>query len=221
MSYLSGVVARRADFSRDGQWVTYYTQNYRLWRSRIDGSGRLQLTFPPLNAGPPRWSPAGARIAFRGDSALSVSRIYLISPDGGTPEAITPAHYSHTDGLCWLPDGNLLIFGELPAPGLEQREYAIYRVDLRTRQVEELSGSEGLWPQDVSPDGKDIAAFTLDNARLVLFHLALRRSTGLAHGKSLYGAYWSHDGKYIYFQDLARIIHERSTKLGSLSFCSI
>jgi Tol biopolymer transport system component len=194
------VWARRVDFSRDGAWMTYYTQDYRLWRSRTDGSDRLQLTFPPLNVAAPRWSPDGTRIAFRGD-LKPASRIYLISRDGGNPEAVSPAYLVHADGLCWLPDGDSLIFGELPAPGLKQEDCAIYRVDLRTRQVEKVPGSEGLWPQDISPDGKVVAAFTLDNTRLVLLSLASGRSTELARGKSLYGTFWSRDGQYIYFQD--------------------
>ena len=77
-----------------------------------------------------------------------------------------------------------MFFGEFPALGLKQEDYAIYRVDLETRQVEKLPGSEGLWPQQVSPDGRNIAAFTLDNTRLVLFSPSLRRFTELARGTS-------------------------------------
>jgi serine/threonine protein kinase len=36
------------DYSRDGRWMTYVTQpDGLLWRSRTDGSDRLQLTYPP------------------------------------------------------------------------------------------------------------------------------------------------------------------------------
>jgi DNA-binding winged helix-turn-helix (wHTH) protein/Tol biopolymer transport system component len=199
--YLSGVVARRADFSRDGNWMTYYTPDYRLWRSRIDGTDRLQLTFGSLNAGPPRWSPDGTRIAFRGDLS-DESRIYVVPRDGGSPEPVSAAEFSHADNPCWLPDGNSLIFGRMPGPGLKKEDYAIYRVDLRTRRGDELPGSGGLRPQDISPDGKTIAAFTDDSTRLVLFSPESRRSIDLASGKALYGAFWSRDGKYIYFQDL-------------------
>ena len=51
MPYLGGISASELEFSRDGQWVTYVTfPDDILWRSRVDGSERLQLTFPPVEA---------------------------------------------------------------------------------------------------------------------------------------------------------------------------
>ena len=45
--YLDGISAGDLDFSRDGQWVTYVTYpDDTLWRSKLDGSARLQLTYP-------------------------------------------------------------------------------------------------------------------------------------------------------------------------------
>ena len=53
--YLGGISAVFLDFSKDGQWVAYvaYPQG-TLWRSRIDGSEALQLTFPPVSVIYPR-----------------------------------------------------------------------------------------------------------------------------------------------------------------------
>jgi Tol biopolymer transport system component len=128
-------------------------------------------------------------------------RIYLISPEGGTPEAVTPARY-RPDTFDWSPDGDSVIFGQFPGePGGD--DCALYRLNLRTRQIAKLPGSDGLLPQSFSPDGKDVAAVTTDRARLILFNVQSRRRTELVgHGNSLYAAYWSRDGKYIYFQDL-------------------
>jgi len=48
------------EFSRDGQWVTYVSYpDYTLWRSRADGSDRLQLTYPPVYAALAHRSPDG------------------------------------------------------------------------------------------------------------------------------------------------------------------
>jgi hypothetical protein len=48
VTYLPGISAEGLAFSPDGQWVTYtsYPEG-TLWRSRVDGSERLQLTFLP------------------------------------------------------------------------------------------------------------------------------------------------------------------------------
>jgi Tol biopolymer transport system component len=55
--YLPGISAEDLAFSADGQWVVYASYpDGLLWRSRVDGSERLQLTFPPLQAELPRWS---------------------------------------------------------------------------------------------------------------------------------------------------------------------
>ena len=51
VSYLSGISATHLDFSRDGEWVCYVTYpEFSLWRSKLDGSQRLQLTFPPMQS---------------------------------------------------------------------------------------------------------------------------------------------------------------------------
>src|SRR5205823_12718317 len=55
-TYFGGMSVDGMDFSKDGQWVTYtsYPEG-SLWRSKADGSERLQLTFPPMQVGLPRW----------------------------------------------------------------------------------------------------------------------------------------------------------------------
>jgi hypothetical protein len=46
--FFGGISAEFLDFSKDGQWVAYVTYpEGNLWRSKLDGSERLQLTYPP------------------------------------------------------------------------------------------------------------------------------------------------------------------------------
>ncbi len=40
------------------------TMSSHLWRSKLDESERLQLTYPPMYAVLPRWSPDGKKIIF-------------------------------------------------------------------------------------------------------------------------------------------------------------
>ena len=51
LPFVSGIAAEEVDFSPDGQWITYpQIPDGTLWRSRVDGSERLQLTYPPWGA---------------------------------------------------------------------------------------------------------------------------------------------------------------------------
>jgi hypothetical protein len=56
---------RDVTFSRDGKWVAYASYpDHTLWRSRSDGSERMQLTYPPMSVGVPSISPDGTKVAF-------------------------------------------------------------------------------------------------------------------------------------------------------------
>ena len=91
-SFLPGMSVSDVDFSRDGAWITYVSIPERaLWRSKLDGSERLQLTNPgTMWAGLPRWSPDCKQIVFMGRTWKSDWRAYLISADGGTPQDLVP-----------------------------------------------------------------------------------------------------------------------------------
>src|SRR6516164_858333 len=108
--YLNGISAGFTDFSRDGQWIAYVSHpEGTLWRSRIDGSERLQLTFPPM--GPiinPKWSPDGRSIAF---TEWSYPRKdYLVPADGGAPLLVLSGEFQPAD-LTWSPDGKFIAYG--------------------------------------------------------------------------------------------------------------
>ena len=63
--FLSGISADSVSFSKDGQWVAYFSYpEATLWKSKLDGSQRIQLSYPPLAALLPRWSPDGKQIVF-------------------------------------------------------------------------------------------------------------------------------------------------------------
>ena len=95
--YLSGISAMGLDFSRDGEWVAYndYADG-TMWRSKVDGTQKLQLTFPPMQAYLPRWSPDGKQIAFFGHPPGEPSQIYVVPAAGG----VTRTDLSHVE-LTW------------------------------------------------------------------------------------------------------------------------
>ncbi len=112
--YMSGISAEGLDFSRDGQWVTYtsYPEG-SLWRSKANGSQRLQLTFPPMQARLPRWSPDEKQIAFTAKLPSKRGKTYLVSAEGGAPQPLLPGEQEEGDPN-WSPDGTSLVFWSSP-----------------------------------------------------------------------------------------------------------
>ncbi|MGC0777024.1 MAG: protein kinase, partial [Candidatus Acidiferrum sp.] len=87
--YLSGISAMGLDFSRDGEWVAYNDgSDGTMWRSKVDGTQKLQLVFPPMLAYLPRWSPDGKQITFFGHPPGEPWQIYIVPAEGGSPEMI-------------------------------------------------------------------------------------------------------------------------------------
>jgi len=197
--YLAGISAMGVNFSRDGKWVTYvaYPEG-TLWRSKIDGSERLQLTFPPLFVLQPHWSPDGTHIAFEGRQPDKPFSVYTISADGGGPERPVPGDRDTCDPT-WSPNGEMLLFGRYPSdepPGIGPMDLQI--VDLRTRAISKIPNSEQLWSPRWSPDGRHIVAISKTVDRLVLFDASTKNWTELAK-IGVGWEEWSYKGDYVYF----------------------
>jgi len=146
--------AGELDFSQDGKWIAYVSYpEGTLWRSRADGSERVQLTFPPVSVSLPRWSPDGTQIAFINAQAGRPWRIFLISAQGGTPEPMLSEKEYQADAH-WLPDGKRMIFGRTPFIPGSSANVALQVLDLSSKQVSIFPGSENLYSPRLSPDGK-------------------------------------------------------------------
>ena len=107
-------------FSKDLQWVAYvsYPEGI-LWKSKLDGSGRVQLSYPPLLAGLPRWSPDGKQIAFFDALAGKPGRIYLVSAAGGDPHQLLPEDSEPQRDPDWSRDGNKILQWRLRATTIQ------------------------------------------------------------------------------------------------------
>jgi serine/threonine protein kinase/Tol biopolymer transport system component len=197
--FLSGISAGELDFSRDGKWVTYvsYPEN-TLWRSRADGSDRLQLTFPPVSASLPRWSPDGTQIAFVDIQPGRPWKTFLISSQGGTPQEILAESHPQVDPT-WSPDGKKLAFGRTEATGYSEA-LDIRIVDLATHQAEIVPGSQNLYSPRWSPDGQYLAALTPDSTKLRVFNFKTQKWSDWVNEPEIVGfPTWSRDSSFLYY----------------------
>jgi Tol biopolymer transport system component/DNA-binding winged helix-turn-helix (wHTH) protein len=193
-------VAALAEYSPDGQWVAWLNaSDSSLWRSKVDGTQRIELTTPPLRIFSMKWSPDNKRIALMAEEPGRPWKIYLLDAEGGKPTPLLNEDRNEADPD-WSADGQTIVFGRLPDRMDSRQPKAIYSLNLQTHKVTEIPGSTGLFSPRLSPDGHYIAAMRLDQRALLLFDRSKGQwSTLTTHGVG--DPIWSHDGRYLYFQD--------------------
>lgn len=204
--FLNGISANDVEFSHDGKWIAYATYPDRtLWKSRIDGSERLQLTASPMRAFLPRWSPDDRRILFHGiEEADRPWKLYVMSASGGAPETLIPDHDSQEADGTWSPDGKSIVYGHgkissYPSPGA----FEIRLLDMKTKQGTAVPGSQGLYGPRWSPDGRLVAALVAGTDHLMLYDVTTQKWRQLFPEGVGYHS-WSRDGQYIYCNTLWR-----------------
>jgi eukaryotic-like serine/threonine-protein kinase len=194
--YLSGISATDVTFSKDGQWVAYASYPDRtLWRSRIDGTRRRQLTYPPVVALFPFISPDGTKVSFTTPAA----DLYVIS-EGESSQKIT----SNGTAGDWSPDGNSLLF-TATAPHTSspagrhagvKGQYELKVVDLRNGKISTVPDSRGklggYWLTEAT-----LVAGSEETTRFHLFDLKTQKWEELATG-SFVNWFPSPDKKYLY-----------------------
>jgi serine/threonine protein kinase/Tol biopolymer transport system component len=204
LPFLNGISAEYVAFSKNGQWVAYVSYpEGTLWKSKVDGNERVQLTFPPLRAVLPRWSPDGRTIIFF-DFPVSSShpgRVYEISSERGSPREMMPLDAHNQQDPNWSPDGGKIVFSGDPNDAAVANDKPAIRVlDVQSQQVSTLPGSQGLFSPRWSPDGRHIVAMTSDSSTVLLFDFHTQKWTELAKG-TLGWLNWSRDGQFIYALD--------------------
>ncbi len=194
--YLAGLSADQLHFSLDGQWVTYATfPEAQIWVSRTDWTERRQLTSDPLRTYLPRLSPDNRRVAFMGRGPGEQWKIYMMPADGGPVEQLVAGDGPEADPN-WSPDGKKIVFA--PFPWDVRPEVTGVRIlDLESRRVEFVQGSEGMFSPRWSPDGARLAAIRHTDSALMVCDLnrgVWRVATSFQCGFPA----WSGDGLYVY-----------------------
>jgi serine/threonine protein kinase/Tol biopolymer transport system component len=197
-SFLEGISVQDLAFSKDGEWIAYVSfPDGTLWRSKLDGTEKLQLTSPPMYAMLPQWSPDGNKISFYDLQQNTPSRIYEVPTAGGAAQPLMPNQRGQQADPTWSPNGHSLAFGGITGAG----PTVIHILEMNTHQVTTLPDSEGLFSPRWSPDGKYLVALRTDSSGLVLFDFKTQRWSTLVKGLVAYPE-WSHDGRYVYFERL-------------------
>jgi len=192
--FLSGISADSVSFSKDGQWVAYVSfPEGTLWRSKLDGSQKIQLTYPPLTPVMPSWSPDGQQIVFYAFSGPK-PKLYTVATQGGAPREMMPGDPKEEWDPTWSPDGTRIVFSS----GSTDPNSTILIFDVRTNQASTLPGSRGSFSPRWSPDGRYLVALPFASHSLILFDFATQKWEEITK-ISLGFPNWSKNGDYVYF----------------------
>ena len=132
------------DFSLDGQYVVYTSrESGTLWKSRLDGTGKMELTAQATGAFAPAWSPDEKQILFTGFLLDKQPRLYVVSSKGGTPKPVLPTNNKWaTVSGDWKTDGREIVMDVQDTES--SGETSIRILDLETSKLVTLEGSEGM-----------------------------------------------------------------------------
>jgi Tol biopolymer transport system component len=96
----------------------------------------------------------------------------------------------------WSADGKFLAFGQSgPTP---ERTF-VEVLDLQSRRISQLPGSQGIFGPRWSPDGRYIVAISQDGTKLLLFDFHTQHWQQLARSNLIGYLAWSADSRYVYF----------------------
>jgi Tol biopolymer transport system component/predicted Ser/Thr protein kinase len=188
LPYLGGLPATQLVVSPDRKWMAYtdYPRGY-LWRCKIDGSEKLQLT--DTLAQMPTWSPDSKWIAYS-----DWNEIYRVSVESGAPEKLTSEGFQEVLPS-WSPDGKSIYFNDYPIAG----HFRIRILDLATRKVSTMPGSDGYYAPLWSPDGQYLAGIQNPPKSMAIYSVKTKQWKQLKVFQHDWGFFvWAPDSKSLY-----------------------
>jgi TolB protein len=144
--------------SPDGTEIVFSLRTPRgdtdLFISKLDGSGRRNITNNPAIDTSPTWSPSGRQIAFTSDRQGGTNQIYICDADGSNVRRIIKEG-GDADTPTWSPDGRWLAFQWKPRLS---SSYDLFIADVATGAIRQLTSDSGSnespsW----APDGRHLA----------------------------------------------------------------
>jgi Tol biopolymer transport system component len=165
-----------------------------IWIMNEDGGGRKQLTNDQFMKVAPKVSPNDRFIAYATDRAGGT--IWRIDIDGNNPKQLTPDN-GQDDNPVFSPDGQWIIFNSL-----RSGNNILWKVSADGGTPVQLTDKVS-WRPAVSPDGKSIACFFLDDAGKMKLGILPVEGGNFEKSLDLPGSVltddlmWSPDGKSI------------------------
>ncbi len=146
------------DWSPDGKWIVFskFVPAPVAWS--------IDMPEPPAGAKwigdpeiitHPHWRADGVP----GYLPRGFTHLFLVRSNGGTPQQLTDGPWNESNPI-WMPDGRSILFTGIRAEDQAWRRHEnhIYRLDVESGDVEQLTRRKGPWSQPVpSPDGTRIA----------------------------------------------------------------
>jgi Tol biopolymer transport system component len=189
--------------SPDGRWLAYDSDrsgNGDVWKIGSAGGEPVQLTTDPHGDYVQDWSFDGSEIAFH-SFRTGHRQVFVMNAEGGNVQQVTnlPNDAANPD---FSPDANTIAFDY--SYGASGQVFLVSRSKRGApwgalRLLTKNGGTDPQW----SPDGRWIA-YVKDGIRIVApdgrgARLVVRRTTG-ANGLDPVFAYWSVDGRSLYYK---------------------
>ena len=153
------------------------------------------------------------------------SHIFIMDASGGTPRKLSSGDYQHRSNISWSKESDMIFFSANRGtdPEFQFRDSNIFSLDLKTREIKQLTAYNGpAYTPQVSPDGKRIAflgyedkvqTYQLTNVYVMNIDGTDKKQWVTDLDRSITDIEWRSDSEMLYFS----FDDKGVTKIGSIS----